>query len=273
MWLVTALTLRVGALVVLTAACRPPAPTAPAAPAAVPTAPSIARGKPTSLPVECGPNVPDDRRPCPDDALLFRAAGQPLESRDCQFRLASDGVAYLPDLECTPGGLNRHMTRDVFCEVNWPTGTDFVTGLYRAVPDSVKQAVYGAYGVPTAARATATALRTPEPGGVVLAARGGSRYQIDHIVALQNGGTNHRGNLWPQPAEPVPGFREKHKVDAWLHDELCARSGGAYRLADEEAHMLIRQSVDDWTTLYRAIGPATLKSIPPRPELDDQDGN
>lgn len=46
-------------------------------------------------------------------------------------------------------------------------------------------------------------------------------YQVDHFIPLQLGGSNDYDNLWPQPASPVPGYKEKDKVENYLYNQVC----------------------------------------------------
>ena len=130
-----------------------------------------------------------------------------------QFRLASDGKALLPDPACSPGGRNAVMTRDIMCSVGWPSGTHFTTDAYRNVSDAVKARVYAAYGIPVTGPAT---LPLAGGGDTSVVMRGGTRWEIDHIRSLEDGGTNGSprvlplrsgtsGNLYPQPGSTATG--------------------------------------------------------------------
>lgn len=92
----------------------------------------------------------------------------------------------------------------------------------RAVTTEMKNQVFGDYGI------------TSHPGGA---------FEIDHFIPLELGGSNDISNLWPQSANPVPGFHEKDKVETALHDEVCK----AHTMTLEEAQRLI---ATDWLTYY-----------------------
>jgi hypothetical protein len=47
------------------------------------------------------------------------------------------------------------------------------------------------------------------------------QYEVDHLVSLEVGGSNVIANLWPEPANPRPGFHEKDRVENYLHREVC----------------------------------------------------
>ncbi len=112
-------------------------------------------------------------------------------------RTQETGCTYngsLPDPECTPGAVFRHITPREMC----------VSGYARTMRDvsnKLKEEVYVDYGI-----------TEHKPGD----------YEVDHLVSLQLGGSNEISNLWPQPVIPHPGFREKHRVDTILHDAVCA---------------------------------------------------
>ena len=99
----------------------------------------------------------------------------------------------MPDPALTPG--------DVF-----PVGAAEIcvrgyAGRVRDVHDSVKNQVYAEYHI-----------ASHKPG----------EYEVDHLISLELGGSNDIKNLWPQPAEPRPGFHEKDRLEDALHDLVCA---------------------------------------------------
>jgi hypothetical protein len=148
----------------------------------------------------------------------------------CAFRLHAQqpqtatyrqhGPALLNDLTATPGAAGT-MTVAQLCAVSFHTGT------VRNVPESEKQAVCSIYGI---ARANCT----------------GAKYEIDHLISLELGGTNDRSNLWPQPYAPKPGAKEKDIVENWLHRQVCS---GAVPLATAQ-----QQISTDWYAIYLTIG-------------------
>ena len=99
----------------------------------------------------------------------------------------------LPDPACTPGAVFPKATAADIC-------TPGYSSKVRNVPTSTKNKVYAEYGI-----------TSHEPG----------QYEVDHLVALELGGSNSIANLWPEPAEPRPGFHEKDKVEDYLHAQLC----------------------------------------------------
>jgi hypothetical protein len=71
------------------------------------------------------------------------------------------------------------------------------------------------------------------------------QYEVDHLVSLELGGSNSIANLWPEPAEPRPGFHEKDKVENYLHDQVC---NGSMPLAQAQ-----RQIAYNWLVVYNKI--------------------
>ena len=95
----------------------------------------------------------------------------------------------------------------------------------RNVPTSEKDAVYAEYGI---------------------ASHTTGEYEVDHIISLELGGSNDIANLYPEAAEPKPGFHEKDKVENWLHAKVC---DGTMKL--EEAQ---RRIATDWLGDYEEMG-------------------
>ncbi len=100
----------------------------------------------------------------------------------------------LPDPACTPGAVMSSATVEQIC-------TPGYSSTVRNVPQALKQSVYAAYGI-----------TTRQPG----------QYEMDHLVSLELGGSNDQSNLFPEAADPRPGFHEKDQVENYLHDQLCS---------------------------------------------------
>ncbi len=94
----------------------------------------------------------------------------------------------------------------------------------RDVPESEKNDVYAEYGIKTH--------RTGE-------------YEVDHLVSLELGGSNDIANLWPEAANPRPGFHEKDQVENYLHDQVCS---GAVPL-DQAQY----QIATNWLQVYNTM--------------------
>jgi hypothetical protein len=136
----------------------------------------------------------------------------------------------LPDAACTPGAIFPDASSEQICKPGYSSSV-------RNVPAEVTREVYASYGVVE---------RSP------------GHYEVDHLVPLEIGGSNDIANLWPQAAEPPPGFHEKDRVENYLHDPVCA---GHMQLIDAQ-----RMAATDWVAVYESL-PAMTKPTPsaPRP--------
>lgn len=132
-------------------------------------------------------------------------------SGGCQIRGA------LPDKFCTPGNGLSGVTAQQVCQSGYAKSV-------RNVPESEKEEVYKEYGI------------TSHFSG---------EYEVDHLISLELGGSNDLSNLWPEPAEPKPGFHEKDKVENYLHSEVCSGS-----ITLEQAQQEISQN---WLEVYQEV--------------------
>ena len=137
--------------------------------------------------------------------------GQRTKTADCVSSNA------LPDPACTPGTIFPDATKDQIC-------TPGYSSQVRNVPDSVKNQAYAEYGI-----------LSHTPG----------QYEVDHLISLELGGSNDIANLWPEPADPKPGFHEKDKVENYLHDQVC---NGSMSLQDAQYKI-----ANDWFTVYQTL--------------------
>ncbi len=151
--------------------------------------------------------------PSPAPAASERPAAFPAPARTegCRRR------GPMPDPACTPGAVFPDATRERICARGY-------AGSVRHVTQSVKRRVFRMYGE---------------------APRGPGSYEVDHLVSLELGGSNDVANLWPEPADPRPGFHEKDEVENWLHRQVCS---GAMPLAEAQ-----RRIAGDWRAVYREI--------------------
>lgn len=140
------------------------------------------------------------------------------------FITSAVGVAvafdvYMPDLSKTPGDV---LTTDakVLCK-------DHYTKTVRSVPLKIAKQVFTLYGIPYAQH---------------------SKYEVDHLISLELGGSNDPKNLWPQKyctKSDCFGAREKDVVETNLHMRICA---GRIGVADAQ-HII----VTDWYAEYKRI--------------------
>jgi hypothetical protein len=185
---------------------------------------ALARSGPRSA--EVPPRAP---RPTTPPVLTL---GPSSKASGCQYRTGANG-ALLPDAACTPGAANPDLTREVLCAAG------FSTRQYRHVTESQKRRAYTRYGI---------------------ASHAAGEYEVDHLLALEDGGANDDANLWPEPASPAPGFHQKDVVESYVHRQVCA---GALDLAEAQ-----RQIASDWTVLLEA---ATQARLPAKQHSDDGD--
>jgi hypothetical protein len=124
-----------------------------------------------------------------------------------------------PDRRCSPGAYYSALTASAICS---PT---FRTGAIRDVSESERFAVEREYGM------------TARPYGRTI--------EIDHIVALELGGSNDIANLFPEPGSGPADYHFKDRVENRAHDMVCA---GTLGLGTARALMAA-----DWEALYRRL--------------------
>jgi len=124
----------------------------------------------------------------------------------------------LPDEQCTPGAVVSDVSLQQLC-------TSGYSSTVRNVPAAEKDQVYAEYGI-----ATHTS----------------GQYEVDHLISLELGGSNDIANLWPEAADPRPGFHEKDIVENYLHDQVCK---GAMPLAQAQ-----QEIATGWLAVYQSLG-------------------
>ena len=125
--------------------------------------------------------------------------------------------ASLPDHGCTPGARFTTVSTATICTAGYSRSV-------RRVSYEERSAVYAEYGI----RRHFT----------------GHDGEVDHLVALELGGSNDESNLWPETAAGAYGSHQKDRLENELHHEVCAGS-----LALERAQRLIS---GDWVKAYRS---------------------
>ena len=133
-----------------------------------------------------------------------------LTLRDCQIQ------DKFPDPACTPGAVFPVIEEDI-CVKGYTRRVRYVTA-------KTKSLVYQEYGITSHVK---------------------GEYEVDHFIPLELGGSNDLKNLWPEPAEPRPGFHEKDKVENYLHQQVCE---GQMTLKDAQ-----KQIQTDWLAVYQQI--------------------
>jgi hypothetical protein len=132
----------------------------------------------------------------------------------------------LPDSDCTPGAVFASATPAVICVSGY-------TKTVRNVSVATKRLVYQEYG-----------LSYPQPSGA---------YEADHLIPLELGGNNEIANLFPEAAEPTPGFHEKDLVENYLHNKVC---DGNITLAFAQ-----QQIATNWKFVYDNLTPSEIYSL------------
>ncbi len=125
-------------------------------------------------------------------------------------------VNELPDPACTPGAVITTATKAQICVSGY-------SSTVRHVPVSEKDAVYAEYGI---------------------ANHVAGEYEVDHLISLELGGSNDISNLWPEAANPAPGFHQKDAFENKLHAEVCA---GTISLGEAQ-----KEVATNWLQFYSA---------------------
>ncbi len=132
----------------------------------------------------------------------------------------------LPDPACSSGAIFAEATVEQICTPGYSSSV-------RNVSVTLKKKIYAEYG-----------LTYPQAKGA---------YEVDHIIPLELGGNNDRANLYPEAAEPAPGFHEKDIVEDYLHQEVCA---GRIELGAAQ-----QQIANDWVAVYNTLSPSDINNI------------
>jgi hypothetical protein len=117
-----------------------------------------------------------------------------------------------PDPQLTPGVADPAVTQanigSTICVAGY-------SGRVRNVPQSEKDEVYREYGIAYHA-----------PG----------QYEVDHLISLELGGSNHIKNLWPEPYAGTDNAHRKDGMENRLHAEVCAGQITLAQGQDEIVH-------------------------------------
>lgn len=160
-----------------------------------------------------GQNKEKGKTPIPSPTLLVSPISTVLRTKTngCQVQ------GPLPDKDCTPGAVFPDVTKEQVCTSGYSKSV-------RNVPDAEKTLAYEEYGITSHQK---------------------SEYEVDHYISLELGGSNDIANLWPEAANPTPGFHEKDKVENYLHSQVCS---GAISLQEAQ-----REISTDWLQVYQSI--------------------
>ncbi len=149
--------------------------------------------------------------------------GKPTKSSNC---VAKDGIQ---DKACTPGAIFTDATVKQIC-------TSGYSASVRNVPIAEKDDVYAEYNI---------------------SSHFTGQYEVDHLISLELGGSNDIANLWPELADPHPGFHQKDAVENYLHSQVC--SG---KMTLQKAQALI---ANDWHQAYDSMPVARAEALGPEP--------
>ncbi len=138
--------------------------------------------------------------------------GDQTKTADCIIKNA------LPDSSCTPGAIFPNATKEQICTSGYSSSV-------RDVSVTIKKQIYAEYG-----------LTYPQARGA---------YEVDHFISLELGGSNDISNLWPEAANPKPGFHEKDMVENYLHDQVCSGD-----MSLQEAQ---KEISTNWLAVYNKI--------------------
>src|SRR5438067_4905093 len=151
--------------------------TRPTPPSATATATARALPAATASPVDALPTSPapvanSQSAPTADGATPDRPFGPRTKDSGCAVH---DG---LPDRARTPGAIFPDMTAEQVCQRGYSSSV-------RNVPAELSREVYREYGI---------------------VERTTGEFEVDHYLPLELAGSNDIANLWPEAAEPRPGF-------------------------------------------------------------------
>jgi hypothetical protein len=186
------------------------APTSPPTLAPVPTSPAH-----TLVPSPTSPPATPTVASAAATATTAPSAAGPIGQRTKTAGCVVNGK--LPDSACTPGATIATAAKEQICQSGYAKNV-------RNVTTAEKDAVYQEYGI------------TSHPGGA---------YEVDHLIILELGGSNDIANLWPEAANPRPGFHKKDLVENYLHEQVCS---GALSLAQAQ-----QQIATNWMTVYQEM--------------------
>ena len=123
-----------------------------------------------------------------------------------------------PNPALTPGAILPEVTESQICVAGY-------SATVRNVSTATKRQVFANYSI-----------AYPPPSG---------EYEVDHFIPLEIGGSNDITNLWPEPADPKPGFHQKDVVENYLKRQVCNNT-----ITLQQAQNMI---LTDWFVVYQSI--------------------
>ena len=133
----------------------------------------------------------------------------------------ANGLPQKPNHALTPGTINPAVTREILCVTNYVEGKDPQGKSVRNVSKSRKKQVFAEYHVDPAS----------------------SKFEVDHLISLELGGSNDIKNLWPQSytTQPYNAYM-KDKLENKLRKLICS---GELDLAKAQ-----KEIAADWIVAY-----------------------
>lgn len=106
----------------------------------------------------------------------------------------------LPDPKLTPGDVNPVSDIKNICTVGYTSGIDRTGNRVRNVPIKLRNKVFKLYNI--------------DPKS--------DRFEMDHLISLQLGGSNDIKNLWPQSYTTKPyNARKKNVLENKMRSLIC----------------------------------------------------
>lgn len=181
------------AVAAVTAGCSTGQTAAGAPPSAASSAPSSA----ASSAAPSSPASPSDtpsRTPSPTPTPTPKPTPTHSPRPKPVVTTATDGGLPLPNHGLTPGATFAGVTASQVCTPGWSSA-------HRDVTQSERYSVFASYGIPYSEH---------------------SRYELDHLIPLEVGGSNSTANLWPEPqTENDASGPDKDALENRLHALVC----------------------------------------------------
>ena len=149
--------------------------------------------------------------------LFFTSVSASLADYGVQTKTSACAAnQILPDSACTPGAILTTNTA-VICKVGY-------TKTVRDVPLKERKQVFAEYGIPYSQH---------------------SKYEVDHLISLELGGSNDISNLWAEAGSIVSGSLTKDKFENYLHSQVCK---GNITITEAQAEIS-----GNWLQYYSAV--------------------
>jgi hypothetical protein len=159
-----------------------------------------------------------------------------------------------PDPAITPGVIDPALTKEIICDPTHHTKSD------RHVTDADKAAAYLRYGmvVPKVQKAMPSGKVSTVYNFHVGYCATAEGCEVDHLVSIENGGSNEAGNLWPEIySGTIWTAHPTDIVENRLHKLVCI---GRIELAEDQ-HTLQTDWIAGWYKYVSPVAPMPDGSI------------